>query len=184
MLEALYAHEDGVALETIDAAARGFGMPVGPIELADRVGLDVALHVARILGDTLAVKPSQLLERKVAARELGRKTGRGFYSYDRHGRAKKQRKFARGDDRLVDRLILPLVNEAVACYGERIVDDLDLVDAGVVFGTGFAPFTGGPIQYARQRGFKAVVEALQRLEQQYGTRFTPHEGWRELLGET
>jgi 3-hydroxyacyl-CoA dehydrogenase / enoyl-CoA hydratase / 3-hydroxybutyryl-CoA epimerase len=184
MLEALYAHEDGVALETIDAAARGFGMPMGPIELADRVGLDVALHVAKILGDTLAAKPSALLEGKVAARELGRKTGRGFYAYDRHGRPKKQRKFARGDDRLVDRLILPLVNEAVACYAERIVSDLDLVDAGVVFGTGFAPFTGGPIQYARQRGFKAVVEALQGLEQQYGTRFTPQEGWRELLAET
>ena len=185
MLEALYAHEDGIALETIDAAARAFGMPMGPIELADRVGLDVALHVAKILGDTVAAKPSALIERKVAAGELGRKTRRGFYAYDKHGRPIKQRRFPRAGDDLVDRLILPLVNEAVACYAERIVDDPDLIDAGVVFGTGFAPFTGGPIQYARQRGFAAVVETLRGLARQFGTRFTPHEeGWRELLGES
>ncbi len=184
MLEALYAHEDGVALETIDAAARGFGMPMGPIELADRVGLDVALHVAKILAGTLAVKPSPLLERKVAAGELGLKTGRGFYAYDKGRRPIKQKQVPEPDDDLADRLILALVNEAVACYAEGIVEDTDLVDAGVVFGTGFAPFTGGPIQYARQRGFAVVADRLRWLAERFGTRFTPHEGWQKLIEES
>lgn len=184
MLEALYAHEDGLALETIDAAARGFGMPMGPVELADRVGLDVALHVAKILGDVLAAKPSALLEQKVAAGELGVKTRRGFYAYDKNRRPIKRRDFPPPTDDLVDRLVLPLVNEAVACYAERIVADPDLVDAGVVFGTGFAPFRGGPIQYARQRGFADVVERLRWLADRFGTRFTPHQGWQELLRES
>lgn len=180
MLEALYAHDDGHALETIDAAARAFGMPMGPIELADRVGLDVALHVAEILGDVLAAKPSDRLAAKVAAGELGVKTGRGFYAYDKKGRPRKQRRFAGPDDDLVDRLILPLLNEAVACYHERIVEDTDLLDAGVVFGTGFAPFRGGPIQYARHRGVGLVEQRLEQLAKQFGMRFTPHKGWREL----
>jgi 3-hydroxyacyl-CoA dehydrogenase/enoyl-CoA hydratase/3-hydroxybutyryl-CoA epimerase len=80
-------------------------------------------------------------------------------------------------------LLLPLINEAVACVDAKIVDDADLLDAGVVFGTGFAPFTGGPIHYARQRGFAAVHARLEQLAQRFGTRFTPHAGWRRLLEE-
>ncbi len=78
-------------------------------------------------------------------------------------------------------MILPLVNEAVACLAANVVDDSDLLDAGVVFGTGFAPFTGGPIHYARQRGFAEVVAKLESLATRFGTRFTPHAGWRALL---
>jgi 3-hydroxyacyl-CoA dehydrogenase/enoyl-CoA hydratase/3-hydroxybutyryl-CoA epimerase len=180
MLEALRAHEDGVALETIDAAATSFGMPVGPIELADRVGLDVALHVARILKDIAGGEPPGLLEAKVAAGELGVKTGTGFYRY-RNGRAEKRAGSPRPGRDLEDRLILPLVNEAVACFADGVVDDLDLLDAGVVLGTGFAPFTGGPINYARQRGTGEVVARLAELAKQYGPRFDPRRGWR-LVG--
>ena len=86
MLEALHAHADGHSLESIDAAAKAFGMPMGPVELADRVGLDVALHVAEILSGVLATPPPELLRAKVAKGELGVKTGRGFYSYDAHGK--------------------------------------------------------------------------------------------------
>jgi 3-hydroxyacyl-CoA dehydrogenase/enoyl-CoA hydratase/3-hydroxybutyryl-CoA epimerase len=179
MLEALRAHEDGYALETIDAAAKSFGMPMGPVELADRVGLDVALHVAKILSGVLRAEPPRLLAEKVAAGELGVKSGRGFYAYA-HGRAVKQKQFARPDEELVDRLVLPLINEAVACLEEGIVADADLLDAGVVFGTGFAPFTGGPMNYARQRGYAAVVERLQLLATRLGPRFTPHAGWQKL----
>src|SRR5262249_36788659 len=121
MLEALYAHMDGHALETIDAAAKAFGMPVGPIELADRVGLDVALHVAEILSDTLAAKPPELLRQKVAKGELGAKTRRGFYAYDEAGKTIKDRSATKADTDLADRLILPLINEAVACLHEGIV---------------------------------------------------------------
>jgi 3-hydroxyacyl-CoA dehydrogenase/enoyl-CoA hydratase/3-hydroxybutyryl-CoA epimerase len=184
MLEALRAHEDGHALETIDEAAKEFGMPMGPVELADRVGLDVALHVAKTLSEQLRADPPKLLAAKVAARELGLKTGRGFYVYDKDGRAQRRHDVARPDRELVDRLILPMINEAVACYDEQVVDDTDLLDAGVVFGTGFAPFTGGPIHYARQLGFATAHRQLEQLAKRYGTRFTPHSGWHRFLGQT
>jgi len=159
-------------------------MPVGPIELADRVGLDVALHVAEILGEVLAAQPPELLRQKVAKGELGAKTQRGFYAYDKNGKVIKDRSAAKADVGLADRLILPLLNEAVACLHESIVADEDLLDAGVVFGTGFAPFRGGPIRYARERGVAAVVAELESLAQRFGMRFTPHAGWRALAAET
>jgi 3-hydroxyacyl-CoA dehydrogenase/enoyl-CoA hydratase/3-hydroxybutyryl-CoA epimerase len=182
MLEALRAHEDGYAFETIDAAAKAFGMPTGPVELADRVGLDVALDVARILSETLRAEPPRPLADKVAAGELGFKSGKGFYRYV-GGRAVKQKQFPAPDEELVDRLMLALVNEAVACVDEGVVSDADLLDAGAVFGAGFAPFRGGPLHYARQRGFAAVFARLDQLATRYGTRFTPHAGWQRLLRE-
>ncbi len=179
MLEALKAHEDGHMLETIDAAARDFGMPMGPVELADRVGLDVALHVAGILGGVSGREPPALLRRQVEAGHLGAKTGRGFYEYDK-GRARRQSRYPAPDADLTDRLMLPLINEAVACHADGIVEDADLVDAGVVFATGFAPFTGGPINYARERGIDAVVGRLEVLAARLGPRFKPHAGWRHI----
>jgi 3-hydroxyacyl-CoA dehydrogenase/enoyl-CoA hydratase/3-hydroxybutyryl-CoA epimerase len=180
MLEALHAHADGHSLESIDAAAKAFGMPMGPVELADRVGLDVALHVAEILSGVLKAPPPELLRAKVAKGELGVKTGRGFYAYDARGKPSKDRTRAAFDDDLADRLLLPLINEAVACLHEGVVADADLLDAGVIFGAGFAPFTGGPIRYARARGVENVVERLVQLARRFGTRFTPHEGWQNL----
>ncbi len=180
MLEALHAHADGHSLESVDAAAKAFGMPMGPVELADRVGLDVALHVAEILSGVLKAPPPELLRAKVAKGELGVKTGRGFYAYDARGKPIKDRARAAFDDELSDRLLLPLINEAVACLHEGVVADADLLDAGVVFGAGFAPFTGGPLRYARARGVENVVERLEQLARRFGTRFTPHEGWQQL----
>lgn len=179
MLEALRAHEDGHSLETIDAAAKQFGMPMGPVELADRVGLDVALSVAKIMSVVLRSEPPAMLAAMVDAGRLGAKTGHGFYRYD-GGRPEKQKQYARPDDDLTDRLLLPLVNEAVACLREHVVDDSDLVDAGVVFGTGFAPFRGGPIRYAHQRGVRDVVARLTLLAERHGPRFSPHSGWDQL----
>ncbi len=179
MLEALKAHEDGHMLETIDAAARDFGMPIGPVELADRVGLDVALHVAGILGRVPGREPPALLRRQVEAGHLGTKTGRGFYDYDK-GRARRKSRYPAPDADLTDRLMLPLINEAVACHADGIVEDRDLVDAGVVFATGFAPFTGGPINYARERGIDEVVGRLEVLAARLGPRFKPHAGWRDI----
>jgi 3-hydroxyacyl-CoA dehydrogenase/enoyl-CoA hydratase/3-hydroxybutyryl-CoA epimerase len=180
MLEALHAHVDGHSLESIDAAAKAFGMPMGPVELADRVGLDVALHVAEILSSVLAAAPPELLRAKVAKGDLGVKTGRGFYTYDSRGKPIKDRSRVATDPDLADRLLLPLINEAVACLHENVIADPDLLDAGVVFGAGFAPFTGGPIRYARQRGIDDVVRRLSELAVRFGTRFTPHEGWQKL----
>jgi 3-hydroxyacyl-CoA dehydrogenase/enoyl-CoA hydratase/3-hydroxybutyryl-CoA epimerase len=182
MLEALRAHEDGHAYETIDAAATAFGMPVGPIELADQVGLDIARHVARILSAVFGGSVPEVLEAKVGAGKLGLKSGEGFYKYV-DGRPQKLRHYPKPDAALEDRLVLPLVNEACACLAEGIVADADLLDAGVVFGTGFAPFTGGPIHYARQRGIENVQRRLEELAQRFGARFTPHPGWSRLTVE-
>jgi 3-hydroxyacyl-CoA dehydrogenase/enoyl-CoA hydratase/3-hydroxybutyryl-CoA epimerase len=179
MLEALRAHEDGETLERIDAAATAFGMPVGPIELADQVGLDTARHVARILSAAFGGQVPKGLDAKVEAGKLGVKSGEGFYKYV-DGRAQKSRDHPRPDRDLEDRLVLPLVNEACACLAEGIVADADLLDAGMVFGTGFAPFTGGPIHYARQRGIEQIVDRLAELQQQFGPRFAPHRGWSLL----
>jgi 3-hydroxyacyl-CoA dehydrogenase / enoyl-CoA hydratase / 3-hydroxybutyryl-CoA epimerase len=175
MMEALRVHEEGVVFETIDKAAKLVGMPTGPIELADRVGLDIVVHVAGILGAGVP----EVLRAKVDAGELGAKTGQGFYTF-KDGRPQKATKFAAPDDELKDRLMLILVNEAMAVYEDDVVNDLDLLDAGVIFGAGFAPFTGGPINYARQRGISEIVSRLEYLAERYGTQFTPRPGWSKL----
>ena len=178
LTEAFFAYRDGHAPETIDRAAEAFGMPMGPVELADRVGLDIALHAAESLGGSTDEVVS-LLRTKVEAGELGAKTGVGFYRF-RKNRPIKSRHFVTPDEDLQDRLILPLVNSALACKTEGVVEDADLVDAGVIFGTGFAPFRGGPIQYARQRGIQEVIQRMESLAASFGPRFAPHPGWKEL----
>ena len=178
LTEAFFAYRGGHAPETIDRAAEAFGMPMGPVELADRVGLDIALHAAESLGGYTDEVVS-LLRTKVEAGELGAKTGVGFYRF-RKNRPIKSRHFVTPDEDLQDRLILPLVNSALACKTEGVVEDADLVDAGVIFGTGFAPFRGGPIQYARQRGIQEVIQRMESLAASFGPRFAPHPGWKEL----
>jgi len=175
MLEALRAHEEGFSLETIDKAAQNFGMPTGPVELADRVGLDITLQVTEILGTSAP----ELLRAKVKAGELGAKTGRGFYKF-KNNRPQKASRYDRPSQDLQDRLILALVNEAMACFEDGVVDDLDLLDAGVIFGTGFAPFTGGPIHYVLERGIEDVIVRLESLAERFGARFKPRPGWRKL----
>jgi 3-hydroxyacyl-CoA dehydrogenase/enoyl-CoA hydratase/3-hydroxybutyryl-CoA epimerase len=181
MLEALAAHQDGHPIETIDAAAREFGMPMGPIELADKVGLDVALHVARILSATFDREPPQVLIDMVDEGRVGQKSDKGgFYQYDK-GKPSRSSSYPPPDAALVDRLILILVNEAAACFSDGVVEDPDLLDAGVVFGTGFAPFTGGPIQYARACGRKQLFERMEAQKDAHGPRFEPHPAWNGLL---
>ena len=183
MLEALQAHEDGYALETIDAAAEEFGMPTGPVELIDRVGIDIGLHVIDVLRETLGVQAPERLERMVEAGELGAKTGQGFYKFKKN-RPIKASDFPAPDADLRDRLILAMVNEAMACLEEEIVDDRDLLDAGVIFGTGFAPFRGGPIRYALDCGVEEIISRLEALVERHGPRFTPRPGWRRLATDT
>ncbi|MEO0614557.1 MAG: 3-hydroxyacyl-CoA dehydrogenase NAD-binding domain-containing protein [Pseudomonadota bacterium] len=176
MNEAFQLASEGVPLTTIDAAAEAFGMPMGPVELADSVGLDVALSAARVLGQK-DEDMAQLIE-MVDAGHTGRKSGRGFYDW-RDGKAvKPEPATAPAPDDLEDRLILPMVNEAVDCLHEGIVETADLLDAGVIFGTGFAPFRGGPLQYCRERGIDAVRVRLEALSETYGPRFAPKpEAW-------
>ena len=148
LMTAMRCVDEGVAPEAVDAAAVAFGMPMGPIELADTVGLDICLAVGRMLGHE--DEPPRRLAERVAAGQLGKKSGQGFYAWV-NGRPQKQaaQSVPAG---LGQRLVDPLVAEAKAALAEGIVDDADLVDAGAIFGAGFAPFRGGPLQYARAAG--------------------------------
>jgi 3-hydroxyacyl-CoA dehydrogenase/enoyl-CoA hydratase/3-hydroxybutyryl-CoA epimerase len=180
--EALYAAGEGVPLDLIDQAAVDFGMPMGPIELSDVVGLDVVMHVGEIITRELGreMPPyAQRLRELVAAKKLGRKTGAGFYPW-RDGKVVRTATSGKPPADLADRLILALVNESAACLREQVVADADLLDAGVVFGTGFAPFRGGPLSYAHTRGIGAVVARLAELEGRYGARFRPDALWATL----
>jgi len=180
MMEAVLAYEDGVPLEAIDKAAKDYGMPMGPAELADTVGLDVGLSVARILGKEFGMPVPKRLEELVEAKKLGRKSGEGFYKYEDGKPVKDRSKASEQPADLTDRLILPMVNTAVACLREGIVDNEEILDGGVIFGTGFAPFRGGPINYARSEGLKEVKSRLEKLEKTYGERFKPDAGWEQL----
>ena len=180
--EALHAAGEGVPLALIDRAAVEFGMPMGPIELADVVGLDVVVHVGDIITRELQREMPPYAEKVrelVAARKLGRKSGQGFYTWE-EGKVVRTPVEGTAPADLSDRLILALVNESAACLREGVVADADLLDAGVVFGTGFAPFRGGPINYARTRGVAAVIARLSELEQRYGKRFRPDALWPTL----
>jgi 3-hydroxyacyl-CoA dehydrogenase/enoyl-CoA hydratase/3-hydroxybutyryl-CoA epimerase len=148
LMAAMRCVDEGVAPETVDEAALAFGMPMGPIELADTVGLDICVAVGKMLAPD--ANPPKKLTELVAAGHLGRKTKRGFYDYAT-GKASKSAPGA-APAGLIDRLIAPYVAEARAALAEGIVADADLVDAGAIFGTGFAPFTGGPLHYVAARG--------------------------------
>ncbi len=142
--EALRMIDEGSAPETLDAAMTQFGMPMGPIELADTVGLDICVAAGKSLAGSAAEPPKKLAQ-LVAAGNLGKKTGRGFYDWQ----GDRPKKGAAGavTPQLVERLIGPYLKEAQAVVAEGIVADADLADAGLIFGTGFAPFRGGPLHY-------------------------------------
>jgi 3-hydroxyacyl-CoA dehydrogenase / enoyl-CoA hydratase / 3-hydroxybutyryl-CoA epimerase len=177
--EAMFAAQEGVPLTVIDKAATDFGMPMGPIELADVVGLDVASHVGEIIAAELERPAPDLtrLKELVTAKKLGRKSGEGFYVWRDGKPLKPPAPGATTPPDLVDRLILVLVNECVACLRERIVEEADLIDAAVLFGTGFPPFRGGPLTYARTRGLTDVVARLGDLATRHGARFNADPGW-------
>lgn len=180
MLEAMVMLDEKIDKTTIDAAAERFGMPMGPIELADQVGLDICLAVGDMLrtkfGDLLPPKPAWLRE-MVTRGDLGRKTGKGFYVW-RDGKADKgATTAAQPSPEMIDRLVLPMSNVCVACLREGIVDNPDTVDGAMIFGTGYAPFRGGPLNYARDRGIEDVVSTLRNLAAKFGDRFAPDEGW-------
>jgi len=177
MLEAATAYADGVPGPVLDKAAVKFGMPMGPIELLDTVGLDVAAGVGKELAPFLGLQVPAALA-TVEQGKRGKKDGQGLYKWE-NGRAQKPDVPASYEvpADLEDRLILPLLNEAVACLHDGVVADADLLDAGVIFGTGFAPFRGGPIQYIRATGADVLVERLKVLQQRYGDRFAPRPGW-------
>lgn len=179
LVEALVMYDEGVKPETIDQAAEEFGMPMGPIELADQVGLDICMEVADVLRDSLdrPMPPvPDWLRKKVADGELGSKTGKGLYDW-KDGEAIKAQDAPDPAPDTADRLILPILDVCVTCLREGIVTDEDTVDAAMIFGTGFAPFRGGPMQYARTRGADDIRQTLETLRASRGDRFKPDSGW-------
>ena len=139
---------EGTDQHSIDAAAREFGMPMGPIELADVVGLDVCMQVAETLAEGDVDTQRRMLQQKIDAGKLGKKSGEGFYTWKK-GKAQREDAMLEADDRkrLAERLMQPFLSECESVSAEGLVVDDDLLDAGIIFGTGFAPFTGGPLQY-------------------------------------
>ncbi len=162
MLEALRCVEEGYAPATVDAALTAFGMPMGPVELVDTVGLDVALAAGRALAGDGAAPPVRL-QQLVGAGKLGKKSGEGYYRWV----AGKPEKGEAGavPPQLAARILAPLFAAAERCVATGVVADADLADAGLIFGAGFAPHTGGPLHCSRTLG-----------ETRIGTAGTLHEG--------
>jgi 3-hydroxyacyl-CoA dehydrogenase/enoyl-CoA hydratase/3-hydroxybutyryl-CoA epimerase len=185
---------EGVPAERIDRVIEEFGMPMGPLELLDQVGIDVAAHVARSLAG-LSPQPSptpERLQQMAAAGELGRKSGRGFYEYKK-GRKKPvtSAKPSAGSaeivtDRTIEqRTVLRLVNEAAKVMSDGVVAEPWMVDLAMVLGTGFAPHTGGPLAYADHYGVPVLLHELEQWERKAGPRFAPASWWmNHMVGST
>lgn len=182
LLESILLLEEGIPAAAIDKAAVDFGMPIGPIELADAVGLDICLDAAKNLSNQFSGRIPSQVQKLVDAKHLGKKTGQGFYRYNKDGKAIKEAldPHYRYPEDMVDRLVLRMVNEAVGCLKEKIVSDADSLDAGMIFGAGFPPFRGGPIHYALLQGKALVLQRLNLLENRYGDRFLASEGWDNI----
>lgn len=181
LLEAMTLYSEGVPGPVLDKAAKKFGMPMGPIELADTVGLDVCASVGRILAGFLGLDLPKGMEALLESGKRGKKDGQGFYVWQDGKPVKPQvdPSYEPPGD-ITDRMILPMLNESVACLAEGVVENADLLDAGVIFGTGFAPFRGGPIAHVRSEGADKVKARLEALASRYGKRFTPKDGWDRL----
>jgi 3-hydroxyacyl-CoA dehydrogenase/enoyl-CoA hydratase/3-hydroxybutyryl-CoA epimerase len=199
--EAVLLAAEGMRFERIDEAMRRFGMPMGPLELLDQVGLDVAAHIARAVGPIFADRlgPNPVFEQMVERGWLGRKSGRGFYHY-RGGRkrwpntvvqqllqqsteAQPAPEPAAPKEEMAaarQRMVLLMVNEAAACLDEGLAVGADMIDLAVVLGTGWAPYRGGPLSYGREIGFAQVVRSLEELTQRHGRRFAPCPELRRL----
>lgn len=180
---------DGTPLEKLDKALKSFGMPVGPITLADEVGIDVASHVASFLSKAdLGVRMEggdvSLMKNMIDKGWLGKKNGKGFYTYN--GKEKKissevqayvksfaTRTLNLDDAEIQDRIISRFVNEAVMCLQDEIIDNPVVGDIGLVFGTGFAPFRGGPFRYLDQVGIAKYVDRMNSFVDKYGPQFEP-----------
>jgi 3-hydroxyacyl-CoA dehydrogenase/enoyl-CoA hydratase/3-hydroxybutyryl-CoA epimerase len=179
---------EGMPVETIDRVMRRFGMPMGPLELLDQVGLDIAAHVAASLKGLFArrLTPHAALERMCQHGWLGQKAGRGFYRYDgkkkvvdREAMEELRRELGASgtpydtNEHAQDRMVCLMVNEAALALSEGLGEHSEDIDLAMVLGTGWAPHRGGPLRYADDRGIADVVNALDSLAHTHGPRFVP-----------
>ena len=179
LLESVELLNEGIPASVIDKAMTTFGMPMGPITLADTVGLDVCLSVAKYLGQYYNTPIPPRLTELVAQHKLGRKTGQGFYKYDKNGKQIKPEAvtYDKPLQDISDRLVLRMLNEAFACLREGVVESGDYLDAGMIFGTGFAPFRGGPIHYAKSQGIQELYQQFVLQQQARGKKALNTQSW-------
>lgn len=182
LLEAVNMLDEGIPAEVIDKAMVEFGMPMGPIALGDAVGLDVCLAVATHLGSYLGTKTPPQLIKMVEAKKLGRKTGEGFYKYTKAGKQIKSKdvSYDKPLEAISDRLVLRMLDESFACLREGVVADGDLLDAGMIFGTGFAPFRGGPIHYAKGKGINELYDQYIKQRKERGEKIEATTTWETM----
>lgn len=180
LMEAVVLVSEGVPGAQIDTAAVDFGMPMGPVELADTVGLDICLSVAENLSESLGGEVPESLRSMVAAGKLGKKSGEGFYTWNSGRPDKPDSNSSNNRDKISDRLIFRFLNETVTCLREGVVTNGDHLDAGMIFGTGFAPFRGGPLNYIKHTGTERMHLQLKALQEKFGERFEPDPGWQNL----
>ncbi|MEX2499166.1 MAG: 3-hydroxyacyl-CoA dehydrogenase NAD-binding domain-containing protein [Wenzhouxiangellaceae bacterium] len=159
MFKAMTLHRDGTPKEALDKAAVQFGMPMGPVELVDTVGLDVGLGVIDTLLGEAAGEDRKVLETMVESGKKGKKTGEGFYKWEK-GKPVRDDDAHKGHDleKLAQELLQPYLDECLACLRDGVVENEDLLDAGMIFGTGFAPFRGGPVHYLNNTNAKASAD--------------------------
>jgi 3-hydroxyacyl-CoA dehydrogenase / enoyl-CoA hydratase / 3-hydroxybutyryl-CoA epimerase len=185
--EACWLLADGVPVPELDEAMLEFGMPMGPMELIDEVGVDVGVKVAHILHEAFGARmaPAPFNAKVAELNRLGKKSGKGIYEYE----GKEKRKHfnpeiysllgltpkdgAVSREEIVERCVLPMINEAARCLDEKVVASASEVDLGMIMGTGFPPFRGGLLRYADSLGAKAVVDRLKKYESRFGARYAP-----------
>lgn len=174
LFESALMYQEGIPAPVIDKAATDFGMPMGPMELVDTIGLDVCVAA----GESMHKNMPEIIVNMVKNGKLGKKAGQGVYTY-RDGKPIKARidTAQKYPDDISDRLVMAIVNESAACLREGIVSDADLVDAGMVFGAGFAPFRGGPMEYAAEQHKANIKTRLEALSSRYGSRFDADPAW-------
>ncbi|MGY8815508.1 MAG: 3-hydroxyacyl-CoA dehydrogenase NAD-binding domain-containing protein [Gammaproteobacteria bacterium] len=182
LMEAVTLYEEGVPAVLIDKVAIDFGMPMGPIELADTVGLDICLSVANNLSDKLKIDVPFKLVEMVGKGNLGKKTGSGFFQYKK-GSPQKQNVEINSQNlqNIEDRLVFRILNECAACMREGLVENADMLDAGMIFGTGFPPFHGGPLTYAKSKGYDYIIQTLNTLNEQHDDGFSPDKYWETIF---
>lgn len=185
--EATWMLADGATIDELDRAMLDFGMPMGPMELIDEVGVDVGEKVAHILNDAFGarVTPSPFNSKIVAAGRLGKKNGKGLYLWDASGRKKTLDPSIYGilgvqpkpgkvvPSEIVERCVLPMINEAARCLDEKVVESASEVDLGMIMGTGFPPFRGGLLRHADTLGVEHIVKRLKHYEARFGERYKP-----------
>jgi 3-hydroxyacyl-CoA dehydrogenase/enoyl-CoA hydratase/3-hydroxybutyryl-CoA epimerase len=192
--EACHLHQEGAGIGQIDKALLAFGMPMGVFILLDQVGIDIVVHAGKSMLDGFGSRmtPSPIIGAMAEAQRLGKKSGKGFYRYDSGGKhqldpevSKLLGPHVKGNktftsDKIVERLIYSMINEATLCLEEGVVETVQAIDAGMILGAGFPPFTGGLMRYADEVGLESVVDTLSGLADEVDGRFEPSATLRNM----